>query len=187
MFIDGIKKCHLCAMVQSCSHTSSEKKQAQKLLEFSDEFFLEQYIRKPTRNQNILDLCFTNDHFLIHNYQIIVNSKLSDHFTICVNLNYDKIVQPESKKKKNSIPEYDLKVGDDEDWSRLNLLLNKVNWETILEGLSPEESLMTLLKVLEENVPLVFSKHKDFLEESQDHPGGRFKNNNKIPRKSEPL
>jgi hypothetical protein len=46
--IDGMKKCHLCTKVQSCSHTSSEKKQAQKLLEFSDEFFLEQYIRKPT-------------------------------------------------------------------------------------------------------------------------------------------
>ena len=89
---------------------------------------------------------------------------------------YDKIVQSESKKKQNlygtSIPEYDLKV-DDEDWSRLNLLLNKVNWETILEGLSPEESLMTLLKVLEENLPMVLSEHKDFLEEkSQDHPGG---------------
>ena len=97
----------------------------QKVLDFSNEFFLEKYIQKPTRNNNILDLCFTNDHFLIHNYQIIVNTHLSDHYTICLNLNYDKIVKKDIKKKKNHyetiIPEYDLKAGDEEDWVRLNL------------------------------------------------------------------
>ena len=71
-------RCNKCAAKQICPHTSSEKKQAQRLLDFSNEFLMDQYIRKPTRNKNILDLCITNDHALIHNYQTIVNSKLSD-------------------------------------------------------------------------------------------------------------
>ena len=109
-------------------HKGSQKRQAEKLLAFSEEFFLDQVIKKPTRNQNILDLCFTNDHFLFHNYQTIINSNLSDHFTICINLNYENIKKSPNKKKTNHyetvIPEYSLKAGDDEDWMRLNLLGN---------------------------------------------------------------
>ena len=37
------------------STASSEKKQANTLHNFASEFFLEQYITRPTRNQNILD------------------------------------------------------------------------------------------------------------------------------------
>ena len=91
-FTESIKKCENCALnlLDFCSHISSQKRQAERLQAFSDEFFLNQYIKKPTRNRNILDLCFTNDHFLIHDYQTIINSKLSDHYTICIRLNYKK-------------------------------------------------------------------------------------------------
>ena len=84
---DSIKSCSNCQGGATCSHTSSDRRQAKALVDFANEFFLEQYIKKPTRGNNILDLVFTNDHLLIHSYQTIVNSRLSDHFTICLNLN----------------------------------------------------------------------------------------------------
>ena len=149
--------------------------------EFSEEFFLSQYIKKPTRNRNILDLCFTNDHFLIHDYHTIVNSKLSDHYTICINLNYEKIRKVKDGKKTNhyetSVPEFDLKAGDDEDWMRLNLLINETKWDSLMENLSAEESLNAFLKVVEQNVSLVFTKKKESFQ-----PSGQFRSKNKIPR-----
>ena len=182
---ESIRSCVNCSDLSSCSHTSSVKKQAKMLLDFANEFFLDQYIKKPTRNKNILDLCFTNDHFLIHNYQVIVNSQLSDHFTICLNLNYEKLKKPEKKVKSNmyqtTIPEYDLKAGDEEDWLRLNLLLNKINWETIFQNLSTEECLISFLKVLEENIALVFSKRPEYQDPVETT--SNFSSKNKIPRK----
>ena len=146
-------KCQKCSTGKVCSHSSSEKRQAQRLLDFSNEFFMEQYIKKPTRNKNILDLCFTNDQFLIHNYQVIVNSQLSDHFTICINLNYEKVKKKEIKKKSNqyrtTVPEYDLMAGDEEDWLRMDMIFRNVNWESLLENLSPTEALSKLLNVIE--------------------------------------
>ena len=176
-----------CSTGKVCSHSSSEKRQAQRLLDFSNEFFMEQYIKKPTRNKNILDLCFTNDQFLIHNYQVIVNSQLSDHFTICINLNYEKVKKKEIKKKSNqyrtTVPEYDLMAGDEEDWLRMDMIFRNVNWESLLENLSPTEALSKLLNVIEEKIPLVFNKHSDFLEKESNHPSSRFSSNNKIPKK----
>ena len=174
------KDCSLDSQDQ-CSHRSSQKRQSERLQEFSNEFFLTQYIKKPTRNQNILDLCFTNDHFLIHDYQTIVNSKLSDHYTICINLNYEKMRKLKNGKKTNhyetSVPEFDLKAGDDEDWMRINLLLNETRWESLMENMSAEESLLTFLKVVEQNVSLVFTKKSE-----TNQPSGGFTNKNKIPR-----
>ena len=161
---------------------SSDRKQARTLLNFADEFFLEQYIKKPTRKRNILDLVFTNNHFLIHNYNMIVNSKLSDHFTICINLSLGSAQKSTSKKTENhyfsKISEYNLKDGDEEDWFRLNLMFNQVNWDSILEELSPEESIKKFLSILEENVILIFKKQKRFQEEGTQE----FKSKNKIPR-----
>ena len=110
---------------------SSEKSQARTLISFADEFFMEQYIKKPTRNRNILDLVFTNDHFLIHNYNTIVNSSLSDNLTIIINLNLAKSDSLKSQIQKNhyfsKISELNCKEADDEDWCRLNLLFKSKN------------------------------------------------------------
>ena len=187
--VNNLKKCNLCYDKSECVHTSSEKRQASKLLEFSEEFFLDQYIKKPTRKQNILDLCFTNDHLLIHSYQTIINSLLRDHYTICINLNYKYTNTPDPKKinhYKTSIPEYDLKAGDEEDWLRLNLLLNQVDWQNILENLSPEESVSKFLTLLEEKVSMIFQRTPAFQqkeEQLKNQPEGRFRSENRIPKK----
>ena len=166
--------------------SSSEKKQAQSLLDFTNEFFMEQYVRKPTRGRNVLDLVFTNDHFLIHNYSIIVNSSLSDHNTICINLSIKETSTPEPQQQKNNyfskIAESNLKEADEEDWYRLNLLLNQINWDSILEELSPEESLNKFVSVLEENVDIVFKKQKHFQNKDKEQIEKKtFKSNNKSP------
>ena len=59
------------------------------LLSFADDFFLVQKVNKPTRNNNILDLIFTNNHQLMNNTSIICNSRLSDHYLVKFNLNYE--------------------------------------------------------------------------------------------------
>jgi hypothetical protein len=48
--------CNQCEEIHHCKHTSSERRQAQSLLYLAEEFFLQQFIKKPTRKQNILDL-----------------------------------------------------------------------------------------------------------------------------------
>ena len=69
------------------SNVGEERSQAQTLLNFSEEFFLDQIIKSPTRNNNILDLIFTNDHQIINDYSIICNNQLSDHYIIKFGLN----------------------------------------------------------------------------------------------------
>ena len=99
---------------------------------------------------------------------MIVNHKLSDHYTILLNLNYENVRSQEIKKRTNQyetlIPEYDLAGGDEDDWTRMNMLLDMVNWETLFESLSPDESVSKLLNLLQEKVSSDFKKHSDFLE-----------------------
>lgn len=45
--------------------------QAVALLELAGEYCMNQYIRAPTRGKNILDLFFTNNEELIHEYIVI--------------------------------------------------------------------------------------------------------------------
>ena len=113
---------------------------------------------------------------------MIVNSKLSDHFTICLNLSLGGNLKSNPAKNENHffpfISEYNLKDGDDENWYRLGLMLNQINWDSILEELCPEESLKKFVSILEDNVALIFKKQKVF----QSDSGQVFKRKNKIPR-----
>ena len=181
------KTCLSCSDVKNCNHTSSERRQAQHLLDFSNEFFLQQYIHKPTRRQNILDLVFTNNHFLINNYHMIVNSHLSDHYTIILNLNYENIKVEGNRKKVNhfhtEIPEFNFLEADEEDWMRLNRELDQVDWCSILEEESPENMTSLFLSKLLEKVQLIFKKLPQFDENSKEDGNKRFSSNNKIPRK----
>jgi hypothetical protein len=90
-----------------------------------------------------------------------------------------------SQDKKNHyhsiISEFNLFEGDEVDWYRLNLLFDQVNWNSILEELSPEESLQKFISILEENVFLVFKNHKKVKEETNPCEE-KFKSNNKIPK-----
>ena len=47
-----------------------EQRQAESLLDLTNMLFMEQIILHPTRDNNILDLCFTNNMELIHNVRV---------------------------------------------------------------------------------------------------------------------
>ena len=164
---------------------SEEKQQAVKLLEFSENFFLDQYIKTATRNGNILDLVFTNNHELIKDYNIIINKKLSDHYIIKIDLSY-KLDAPTKHKKINhcstSIPEYDLLNASEELWLRYNLMLNKVDFETLFENKSATEMVNIFLERIETLVSIVFDKKKAFAENEDSDNEQKSKNKNKIPR-----
>ena len=67
---------------------ATEKKQAEMLLKYADENFLENCIKSATRGSNILDLCFTNNHTLINNHSMTINQKFSDHNLIETDLRF---------------------------------------------------------------------------------------------------
>ena len=64
--------------------TRSSRLQAQKMLSFFSDHFLEQIIEKPTRGENILDLFATNNHQLVLGYQVLQKSAISDHNLVLI-------------------------------------------------------------------------------------------------------
>ena len=67
---------------------SEKKQQAELLVKYVDENFLENYIYAATRGRNILDLDFTSNHLLVNDYTTVINKKLSDYYLLNVKLNF---------------------------------------------------------------------------------------------------
>ena len=107
---------------------ATEKVQAEMLLKFAEANFLENYVTTPTRGENILDLCFTNNHSMINFYRTIVNKSFSDHNTLEFDLNFSYNTEKKKEKKKNPyatrVPEYDTENADDEEWLRFQKALD---------------------------------------------------------------
>ena len=81
---------------------------------------MENIIMTPTREQNILDLCFTNSHTLINFYRTVINKKFSDHNTLEIDMNFTYNVN--TKKDKVDNP-YSTKVYEyDTETDYVNLL-----------------------------------------------------------------
>ena len=53
-------------------------------MDFSEKFFLNQYIEEPTRLNNILDLFFTNNEDIILKIQVEAPTTMSDHKLQCI-------------------------------------------------------------------------------------------------------
>ena len=125
---------------------------------------MEQKVNQCTRNLNILDLSFSNDHNLIIDSKVIINRNLSDHNTIIHYLSYD-IAQMERSEKVNlcqtEIPEYNLMDGDDEDWTRMNLYLEHVDWLGQMEDKSVDEKTDVFLRILNDRVKQVFKRRDE--------------------------
>ena len=63
--------------------------QAEALMNFAHEFYMEQCVHKPTRGVNILDLFFTNNEEMLLNIEVHPPTILSDHQFIVVSTSYD--------------------------------------------------------------------------------------------------
>ena len=170
----------------SSRSTADDQRQAVLLIHLCQRFYMEQIVKKNTRQNNLLDLVFCSDSNLIINHnQIINNRSFSDHNSIVVTLSLG-LKHLEASQRTNysstTIPEYDIKCEDEEDWMRMNMLIEKVKWEEELEGLTVQEMTDKLMLELESNVSLIFKKFDENAKENKKETEN-VESKNKIPKK----
>ena len=167
---------------------SREKKQAENLVNFVENNFLENYIKTATRGKNTLDLAFTNNHFLIGGYETTVNKKLSDHFLLTVALNFTYNRETKVPKVKNpyttKVYEYNLFDATESDWMRFDTVLAgiSIDFEEETKNENVEAKLAKVYENVERATHIVFKKKKDF-EDSAPEDNGKKMSKNKIPLK----
>ena len=166
----------------SSSKSGEERSQAEALINFAEDFFLDQLIRHPTRNNNILDLIFTNDHQLIRDYNIICNNQLSDHYIIKFGVTCTSKKTCSEKISKSfyetNLNEYDFYNASEELWLRFNYLCGNINSEDLFEDASTQAKLEIFYDEVCKIVDIVFDKKND-VSKNDDN----FTANNLIPRK----
>ena len=84
------------------------------LIEFAQDFLLEQIILEPTRGDNILDLCFISHPSFINQYKIV--SGFSDHEVVIIEIFYNI---PINKRPKKCVYYY-----------------NRADWDTLHEEMT---------------------------------------------------
>ena len=158
-----------------------ERKQALCLLKFVNEFFMDQLIKSPTRNRNILDLLFTNNHQLINSYSTICNSRLSDHYIVKFNINCEDEAKKTTTRQKDfyktTLNEYDFYNASEELWLRFNLLIMQMNFDDMFANLSTSQMLNRFYEVVVNTADIVFDKKETYKESDN------FSSSNRIPRK----
>ena len=168
---------------------ATEKVQAEMLLRYAEKNFLENIVTTPTRGNNILDLCFTNNHTLINYYKTTVNSRFSDHNTIETDLNFSYNIEVKKEKKvnpyKTKVYEYETENADEEDWLRWQKLLDDVNIENEFGGPENTETKVSkFFTLIESLTALVFKKKKSFQDlEEREKGENKKQTNNKIPKR----
>ena len=108
--------------------TLDEQAQAKCTLSFAENHLLVQNIFKPTRINNILDLCFTNNTGAYHSVNVHSTS-ISDHNIIMSNTMYNikKTVEDTQKSKLFGFQKYNF-FSDKADWSGFNKMLETTDW-----------------------------------------------------------
>lgn len=117
---------------------TDEQIQFKNLAAFAEKYLLCQLIDEPTRENNVLDLCYTNFQEAYHNISIH-KSSFSDHNVIMMDTKY---ICEENSNKHDETPEnitgfkrlnfFDEKV----DWSKIKSELKDITWEQELVSLS---------------------------------------------------
>ena len=165
---------------------SREKKQAEGLVKFVENNFLENYITTATRGKNTLDLAFTNNHLLIGGYETTVNKKLSDHHLLTISLNFSYNRETKVSKVKNpyttKVYEYNTFEATESDWKRFETVLEGIsaNFEEENVNKSVDSKLAKVYENVERATAIVFKKKPEF-EEGYVGDGLQKKSKNKIP------
>ena len=129
-----------------------ERSMLNDLNQFCNEMFMSQYVNQPThKDGNILDLVFTNNETLIHDYSVIpVLQSTSHHSIVMVStslnaqyLPYDDDDQPEPRSKFNALNFF----ADEIEWNELKNDLNQINWINELNSDDPQEILEIINKI----------------------------------------
>ena len=125
------------------------RQQAQALLDFFGEFFLQQLIEEPTRENNILDLFATDDDQLVLRYEVRTKSNISDHNLVKITTTQYNApdLQPDPKRKTLFTLNF---WKDNIDWSVIREMFASKDWESLLSNEDPDEIYHQLLAVIEE-------------------------------------
>ena len=112
-----------------------------------------------------MDLVFTNNLNLINNHSIICNERLSDHYIIKFNLNYENIqdncqAAPKKDYYKTNLHDYDFHGASEELWFRFNLLMQEVNFDEIFKDLNTTQKLDKFYSEVIKVVDIIFDKKK---------------------------
>ena len=135
----------------------SERRQAQKLLDYMNENLLVQTVNENTRdNKSILDLVIVDNEDLIHSIEVEKN-KYSDHDMVNINIIHKDIYmkaqqENEEDREDNALDSlYMLKA----DWNKIREELQNVHWDDELQ----DEDIENLYRVFEEKVTEICTKH----------------------------
>ena len=153
-----------------CSQNSySPTNQLNTLLSLTDEYFLQQLITKPTRNNNVLDLVFTNITDTPHECTTSVYKSFSDHNLVKLVLQHKESVKQSKMNISEDTPKpdsYRMYNFHKTDFEPIKSELSEINWIEKLSGKTVSEQLSTfneiLLKVVNKHAPIKKERDKAF-------------------------
>jgi ribonuclease P/MRP protein subunit RPP40 len=141
--------------------------QAGQMLRFMNRQYMTNHVNEATRGTRILDLVLTNDNNFISHIVYEENRKFSDHCCLTTFISCDleprrsvDSAQPRSKIYSTVIPDYMIKLADDEDWTRFSMFLDQYDWELITSDFSLDQKIQQFSYMMEEAVTIIFPLHK---------------------------
>ena len=112
---------------------------------------------------------------MINFYETIVNSSLTDHFTLQFSMNFNYKTETKEEKATNpystKIYEYNTRDADDEDWEKFEAILDALDYEKRANNKNVEEKLNIMLKMFEETTDIMMEKKKEFSDEAENEDG----------------
>ena len=128
--------------------THENQVQANAFFQFTQEQCLQQYIEKPTRKNNILDVFLTeNDH--LTRQIIITETSMSDHNIIQVETNIKIVEEKQNHQIKNSNLSYrDLNFfNEDISWASIDADLLNTSWDMLLTDVKTDEMYKIIINI----------------------------------------
>jgi hypothetical protein len=126
--------------------TRMEQQQARRLIDLSSDLSLTQCILKPTRNESILDLVFTNNSDLLLHYDV-VPTIFSDHNFINLYLNLKSIYPSDLPPPPPLMASFDFLHAD---WDHVIQDLKSHNWDDLISNAAPQEQVNIFMEKIEE-------------------------------------
>ena len=111
--------------------------QALKLKELTDKLFMTQFINRPTRKMNILDLLYTNNQNLIQSIDV-VPTIYSDHNVINIETNIVNVIKPPCYEENILLPLKNVNIYST-NFENVNKTLSTIDWKKELTDKDPSE------------------------------------------------
>lgn len=136
-----------------------EQRQGHLLLDLANTLMLSQYITKPTRGINTLDLVFTNNHELFLHYSV-TPTIISDHNIIEISFNHPDTPTSQCNTQNQTQAPLSKLDFSKADWDHLNKLFQETNWTEMLQFTEPSQSYEFILLKIENICQSVIPERK---------------------------